>query len=77
MEAPKLKPEPTSELAKYWAKTGADILFDGTDPFKGCVSKEKLEENLYNQILINILEHETSDLSEEQFQKCVELSKIN
>jgi hypothetical protein len=74
MEAPKLKSEPTVELAKYWAKTGADILFEEKDPFQGQVSKEKLEQNLYNQILINILEHETSDLSEEQFQMCVELS---
>jgi len=77
MNTPTLKPEPTSELARFWAKTGTDILFDGTDPFQGSVSREKLEQNMYNQILINILEHETSDLSEEQFQKCVELSKIN
>jgi hypothetical protein len=77
MEALTLKPEPTSELAKHWANVGTSILFDGTDPFQSTVSKEKLEQNLYNQILINILEHETSDLSEEQFRKCVELSKIN
>jgi hypothetical protein len=77
MEAPKLKPEPTAELAKYWAKTGAGILFEEMDPFQGQVSKEDLEQNLYNQILRNILEHETSDLSEDQFRKCVELSKIN
>lgn len=77
MDTPTLKPEPTSELARFWAKIGTDILFDGTDPFQGTVSREKLEANMYNQILINILEHETSDLSEEQFQKCVELSKIN
>ena len=77
MEAPTLKSEPTSELAKHWAKVGTNILFDGTDPFQGTVSKEKLEQNLYNQILINILEHETSDLSEEQFRKCIDLSKMN
>jgi hypothetical protein len=68
---------PTVELARYWARTGTEILFDGTDPFLGTVSKEKLEENLYNKIFIKILEHETTDLSEAEFQKCIELSKIN
>ena len=66
----------TVELAKYWAKTGVDILFDGADPFKGSVSREKLEDNLYNKIFIKILEQETFELTEEEFLLCVELSKL-
>lgn len=77
MEAAKLKSEPTLELAKFWARTGTEILFESADPFDGQVSKEKLEANLLNQILENILKHETTDISEEQFQKCIDLSKIN
>ena len=40
---------PTTDVAKYWAKTGTDILFEG-NIFDETVSKEKLEYNLYNQI---------------------------
>lgn len=66
----------TSDLARYWAKTGTDILFSEKDPFDGSVSKEKLENNLYDQIIINIVNFETTDVSEEQLQACIEKSKI-
>lgn len=67
--------QPTTEIAQYWAKTGTDILFDEKDPFNGTVNKDKLEINLYNQILINLVDHNTAEISEEQLQKCIELSK--
>lgn len=67
----------TIELARYWAKTGVDILFDEASPFMGTISKEKLEENLYTKILIKILEQETFDLTEQELLLCMELSKLN
>ena len=74
METPKLRTT-TEDTARYWAKTGTDILFSESDPFEGTVSKEKLEQNLYNQILINIIEFETPDVSEAQLKEYIELSK--
>lgn len=65
----------TSDLARYWAKTGTDILFSESDPFDGKVSKDKLEQNLYNRILMNIIDFETTDVSEAQLAECIELSK--
>ncbi len=67
----------TEDTARYWAKTGADILFAETDPFEGTVSKEKLEQNLYNKILINIVEFEIPEVSEAQLKECIELSRKN
>jgi len=66
---------PTEEVARYWAKTGAEVLFAEKDMFNGTVSKEKLETNLYEQMIVNLLELDTSDISEEQLQHCIELSK--
>jgi hypothetical protein len=66
----------TEEVAAYWAKEGTDIIFAESDPFKGQVSREKLEQNLKNQILKNILEEETAEISEVQFVECIEQSKI-
>lgn len=74
MNAPKLRTS-TEDTARYWAKTGTDILFSESDPFDGKVSKEKLEQNLYNRILMNIIDHETTDVSEAQLAECIELSK--
>jgi hypothetical protein len=63
--------------------TGAEYMLLKNPEFKGQTRVDETgmyymvwesEGILYNQILINILEHETSDLSEEQFQMCVELS---
>lgn len=65
----------TSDLARYWAKTGTAILFSEADPFDGKVSKDKLEQNLYNRILMNIIDFETTDVSEAQLAECIELSK--
>lgn len=67
--------EPSIEVAKYWAKTGTEVLFCEKDPFNGEVDREKLETNLYNQILKNIVDHNTSDVSEGQLQKCIEDAK--
>lgn len=67
--------QPTIDVAKYWAKTGVDVLFAEADPFDGEVNRDTLEENLYQQILINIVDHNTSDVSEEQLQECITLSK--
>jgi len=64
--------QPTIEVAKYWAKTGAEVLFAEKDPFDGLVDQEILENELYNQILRNIVDHNTSDISEGQLQKCIE-----
>lgn len=66
---------PTNDVARYWAKTGAEVLFAEKDLFDGQVSKEKLEDNLYLQILKNLLESDTSDISEDQLQDCIERSK--
>ena len=74
METPKLRTT-TEDTARYWARTGTSILFSESDPFDGTVSKEKLEQNLYNQILINIIEFETPDVSEAQLKEYIELSK--
>ena len=68
--------EPSIELAKYWARIGTEILFAEKDPFNGTVDKEKLEEKLYNQILINLVDHNTSDISEQQLQECINNSRI-
>lgn len=74
METPKLRTS-TEDTARYWAKTGTDILFSEADPFDGKVSKDKLEQNLYNRILMNIIDFETTDVSEAQLAECIELSK--
>jgi len=76
MERPKLTSKAT-DLARFWAKTGSEILFAESDPFQGKVDREKLEENLYNEILRKIIDHETTDLTENEFKTCVELSKLN
>ena len=69
--------QPSIEVAQYWAKTGTDILFTENSPFNETVDKDKLEENLYNQILKNLVDHNTSDISEEQLQNCINNSKID
>ena len=74
METPKLRTS-TEDTARYWAKTGTAILFSESDPFDGKVSKDKLEQNLYNRILMNIIDFETTDVSEAQLAECIELSK--
>lgn len=74
METPKLRTS-TEDTARYWAKTGTDILLSESDPFDGKVSKDKLEQNLYNRILMNIIDFETTDVSEAQLAECIELSK--
>jgi hypothetical protein len=65
----------TTETAMFWAETGTDVLFDEGDPFNGEVSKETLKLNIYNRILINIIDHETYDISEAQLQECINNSK--
>lgn len=74
METPKLRTS-TEDTARYWAKIGTDILLSESDPFDGKVSKDKLEQNLYNRILMNIIDFETTDVSEAQLAECIELSK--
>jgi len=74
METPKLRTS-TEDTARCWAKTGTDILFSESDPFDCKVSKEKLERNLYNRILINLVDLETPEVSEVQLKECIELSK--
>ena len=76
MNQPKLRNK-TAETALFWAKTGADILFSESDPFDGKVSREVLEKNLYDEILRKLVDHDTTELTEEEFKKCVELSKLN
>ncbi|MFA7157042.1 MAG: hypothetical protein WC123_05045 [Bacilli bacterium] len=67
----------TIDTAKYWAKTGTDILFTDENPFNGTVSKESLEEKLYCQILKNLVDHNTAEISEQQLQICINESTIN
>jgi hypothetical protein len=65
----------TAEVARYWAKTATSILFDDSKLISENVSKIKFETNVYDQILRNIIDHNTTDISEAQFQECINLSK--
>lgn len=66
--------QPTIDIAKYWAKTGADILFTGKNPFNGTVDKEIFEKKLYFQILKNLIDDNTAEISEQQLQACIKES---
>jgi hypothetical protein len=72
-----IQQQKTVEVALYWAKTGTEILFSEDKVLSKTLAKEKLEENLYNQILQNLIDHDTFEMSEEQFQNCVTASKLN
>lgn len=68
---------PTIELARYWAEEATAILFSEGDPFAGSVDQNKLKENIYNEIIRKLVDEETFELSEEEFQECVRLTKEN
>ena len=68
---------PTIELAKYWSDEAVGILFSEGDPFGGSVDPEKLKQNIYNEIIRKLVDHETFELSESEFQECVRLAKLN
>lgn len=68
---------PTIELAKYWSEEAVGILFSEGDPFGGSVDQAKLKENIYNEIIRKLVDEETFELSEEEFQECVRLAKLN
>jgi len=61
----------TTTEARFWAETGVEILFSEGDPFSGNVDKTRLVDILYNTTLKKLLEEDTSELSEEEFNQCV------
>jgi uncharacterized protein YaaW (UPF0174 family) len=65
----------TQQEALYWAETGTEILFSEGDPFKGKVNKDSLVQALYQRILQKLVEQDTADLDEEEFQALLEECK--
>jgi len=61
----------TTTEARFWAETGVEILFSEGDPFSGKVDRYQLINILYNTTLKKLLEEDTSELSEEEFNQCV------
>lgn len=59
----------TQQEALFWAETGTEILFSEGDPFKGRVPKDSLVKGLYNRILQKLVEDDSPDLDEEEFQE--------
>jgi thioredoxin-like negative regulator of GroEL len=65
----------TQQEALYWAETGTEILFSEGDPFKGKVPKDSLVQGLYQRVLRKLVEEDTPDLEEEEFQEVIEQIK--
>ena len=61
----------TTTEARVWAETGVEILFSEGDPFSGKVDRARLIDILYNTTLKKLIEEDTSELSEEEFNQCV------
>jgi len=61
----------TTTEARFWAETGVEILFSEGDPFSGKVDRARLIDILYNTTLKKLIEEDTSELSEEEFNQCV------
>jgi hypothetical protein len=67
----------TQQEALYWAETGTEILFSEGDPFRGRVDRDSLVQALYQRVLKKLVEEDTPDLEEEEFQEIVNQIKSN
>lgn len=65
----------TQQEALYWAETGTEILFSEGDPFKGKVPKDSLVQGLYQRVLRKLVEEDTPNLEEDEFQEVIEKIK--
>jgi hypothetical protein len=66
----------TMEHAQGLAEVAVTILFSEGDPFKGEVDKEVLTEEIRKATLIKLVTEDDDVLSEEEFQMCINNSKL-
>jgi hypothetical protein len=68
---------PTRQQAKVWARTAVEILFEAGDPFMGEVLRWELKRELELAILLKLINGQEPDLSEREFNECVQNAKRN
>lgn len=66
---------PTREQAKVWARTAVEILYEAGDPFMGEVLRWELKRELELAILRKLIDGLEPDLTEREFNQCVEAAR--
>lgn len=66
----------TRDLARAWAVSAVEILFAEGDPFEGKVRRHELKKEIELAVLKNLVTHDEPDLSEREFQACVERARV-
>lgn len=65
----------TRELAKIWAGTAVEILFEAGDPFMGEVKRHELKREIELEVLRKLVTTDEPDLTEKEFADCIARAK--